>query len=377
MKIDAFPGINNIADPTRLRSGEMTAAVNVDTGPRGNLLARRGRTLLAAGAAHSVFHSPFGVFAVVNNNLMLYTEAGVLLRMVYNTIGYTRVWYALLPDGRVGFSNGLIQGLASATTTTAWGIPRPPDVGTGIAGSTPYQITYVRLSDGLEGSPSYGAGIDTTQAIIGLPTLAGHSINVYFAPYGEAVYLAGTTTTDTFQHAGGALGANHIGHGLSAPPTGVLLHAWNSRVLIADGATIWATRPFQPELCDLTKDFLQMPATVTMLYGTGDGLFVGTTDGMYFLAGQALEQLKSQPIASGAVALGSSVEIPLAYLNEKIRPSNILQGAMCLLGGAVHLVYGGGQIIGLTADRYRTTATEVYATARIRDGVLQYIAAPV
>jgi hypothetical protein len=377
MKVTNFLGINNIANTTRLTPGEMTAATNVDIGVRGKLLSRRGRALLRAGVASSVFEAPFGLFVLVGNDLLLLNPAGATIRTVYETLGYTRVWYTLLPDGRVAFSNGLIQGLASLTETTAWGIERPVDVGVGIAGDTSYQLTYTRLSDGLEGPPSYGEAIDPREAIIGLPAKAGHQLNVYLAPYGEEVFLAGTTMTDTFLWSGAQLGPEHTGHGLDAPPVGSLLHAWNSRVLIADGSTIWATRPMQPELCDLTKDFLQMPDPVTLMYGNGDGLFVGTTVGMYFLAGQVFEQLKAQPIAAGRVVLGSCVETNLNYLNEKIRPKGVLQGALCLLDGAIHLIFGGGEIIGLTTDRYRTDATEVQATIRLRDGVMHYLAAPV
>lgn len=373
-----FLGINNIADETRLAEGEFTAATDVDIGSRGNLMSRRGRTRLLTGDdVHSVFHTPFGLLAVVDSDLVLTNEAGVIQRTVYQTLGYTRVWYAKLPDGRVAFSNGLIQGLCTATTTQLWGVPTPVDAGTGIDGDTLYQITYVRDSDGLEGPPLYGNLIDTTQAIIGLPVLAGHTINVYFAPYGETMFLAGTTSTDTYLHGGTPLITQFVGSGLSQPPVGRVLTVWNSRVLVADGNVLWATRPMQPEQTDLTRDFIQMPAPITALYGTGDGLFVGTEDSMYYLSGIVWSEMKAQSIASGFVALGSVAEIPLSYLNEKLRPQNILQGALCLIDGAVHLVHGAGQIIGLTSSKYRTAAREVYATVRLRNGVMHYLAAPV
>ena len=373
-----FLGINNIADETRLAEGEFTAATDVDIGSRGNLMSRRGRTRLLTGDdVHSVFHTPFGLLAVVDSDLVLTNEAGVIQRTVYQTLGYTRVWYAKLPDGRVAFSNGLIQGLCTATTTQLWGVPTPVDAGTGIDGDTLYQITYVRDSDGLEGPPLYGNLIDTAQAIIGLPVLAGHTINVYFAPYGETMFLAGTTSTDTYLHGGTPLITQFVGSGLSQPPVGRVLTVWNSRVLVADGNVLWATRPMQPELIDLTRDFIQMPAPITALYGTGDGLFVGTEDSMYYLSGIVWSEMKAQSIAPGFVALGSVAEIPLSYLNEKLRPQNILQGALCLIDGAVHLVHGAGQIIGLTSSKYRTAAREVYATVRLRNGVMHYLAAPV
>lgn len=377
MKVREFKGINNVADETRLAPGELTAATNIDIGSRANILSRRGRTSLRAGLAGSVFESSFGVFALVDSDLLLLGTDGTPLRTVYPSLGYTRVWYAVLPDGRVAFSNGLIQGLASLTTTSDWGVPTPVDAGTGIDGNTLYQITYVRTSDGLEGPPAYGTLIDTTEMIIGLPMRDGYTINVYFAPYGSDMFLAGSTATDAYLHGGTALSTQFIGSGLAQPPVGIMPTVWASRVLIADGAVMWATRPFQPELCDLTQDFVQMPAPITMMYGNSDGVFVGTTEGMYFLAGTALSDLKAQSIAAGAVALGSGVEVDLSYLNEKVRPRDILQGALCLLDGAVHLAHGNGQINGLTSNVYRASATEVYATTRMRDGVMQYIAAPV
>lgn len=372
-----FLGINNIADETRLSEGEFTAATDVDIGSRGNLMSRRGRTLLLSGVdVRSVFHTPFGLLVCVDSDLLLVSEAGVVLRTVYPTFGYTRVWCAKLPDGRVAFSNGLIQGLCTASTTQLWGVPTPVDAGVGIDGGTLYQITYVRDSDRLEGPPLYGNLIDTTQAIIGLPQLAGHSINVYFAPYGDTMFLAGSTSTDTYLHGGGPLGAQFVGSGLSQPPVGRLLTVWNSRVLIADGNVLWATRPMQPEQIDLTQDFIQMPTPITALYGTGDGLFVGTEDGMFYLSGIVFREMKAQSIASGFVTLGSTVEIPLSYLNEKLRPPNILQGALCSIDGAIHLVHGAGQITGLTSTKYRAVTREVHATVRVRDGVMHYLAAP-
>lgn len=377
MRITAFKGINNVADRTRLDAGELFEARDVDVGPTGNLLSREGRTQTMPGAAHSPYETPFGYLAVVDNDLLLLNAAGALVRVVYDTIGYTRVWYVTFPDGRVGFSNGLISGIVTATETSAWGVERPIDAGVGIPGEVPYMVTYVRESDGFEGPPTYGTqNINTSEAIIGLPTKAGFRINVYLAPYGETMFLAGSTAGDSFQYDGAPLTAQHLGSALDAPPPGTLLHAWNSRILIADGDTVWATQPMRPELCDMRSDYFRMPADITMLYGNGDGLFVGTSEGMYFLAGLVWSKLKAQSVAAGYVTLGSCVEIDLSYLNEKARPSGLQQGALCILDGAVHLIYGAGQINPLSAGRYHMRADEVYATTRLRNGCLQYLAVP-
>jgi hypothetical protein len=375
MKVSSFLGINNIADPARLQLGELTAATNIDVGARGELLHKRGRQLLRAGSASSVFEAPFGVFVLIDNDLLLLDKAGNLLRTVYNTLGYTRVWYVLLPDGRVGFSNGLINGIASATETAPWGVPTPIDAGTGVAGDTQYQITYVRLSDGLEGPPAFGELIDVTQAIIGLPVRAGYSINVYIAPYGEAMYLIGNTTTDTFDPLGRLLGAQYMERPRASPPVGTVMALWKSRVLIAQDNVLWATQPYRVEAVDMTRDFVQLPSLITGLYGTAEGVFVGTTTGLFFLEGAVFETLKLRPLADAPVALGSMIEIDQNYLSEKLRPQS-QQTALCLVGGFVTMLSGAGQVVNLTSERYSTAATEVYATFRVRDGVGQYVAVP-
>jgi ADP-ribose pyrophosphatase YjhB (NUDIX family) len=102
-----FLGINNVEDPTRVKPGEMLVASNVDIA--GTLLSRRGRTRLKAGAAHSLYEAPFGLLAVVDNDLLLLAADGTEVRTVYETIGYTRVWYADLPDGRVALLKRSIE----------------------------------------------------------------------------------------------------------------------------------------------------------------------------------------------------------------------------------------------------------------------------
>lgn len=375
MKLSQFLGINNVVGPTRLTAGELASATNVDIGARGELLHKRARTLLSAGVASSVFEAPFGVFALIGNDLKLFSKEGAVLRTVYDTLGYTRVWYVLLPDGRVGFSNGLINGIASAAETMPWGIPTPPDAGTGVVGDTQYQITYVRAADGLEGPPAFGELIDMTQAIIGLPARAGYSINVYAAPYGEAMYLLGSTTTDTFDPSGRSLGVQFVEGPRAAPPAGTVMVQWKSRVLIAQGKVLWATEPYRVESMDMTRDFVQLPADITGLFGTPEGVFVGTTEGLHFLAGQTFAELRAQLIAPGPVALGSMVEFDAAYLQEKARPQTE-RCALCLVSGLVHLLFGAGQVANLTANRYRTEAAEVFASVRVRKGVMHYVAAP-
>ena len=371
-----FLGINNVADEERLTPGEMTEATDIDIGHRDEILSRRGRTRLVAGAAHSVFEAPFGILAVVDNDLILYDAEGTELRTVYETLGYTRTWYVLLPDGRVGFSNGLINGLCTATATQPWGIDAPIDAGEGIPGDTPYQIAYVRLSDGREGPPIYGTPIDTAQAITNLPSLAGFKINVYFAPHGEVAFLAGSTLTETFLYDGlpTGLGVPTDTYGLAKPPIGTQMAQWGSRTLIVDNNVLWATRPHQPELIDMTRDFLQFERDITLVYGNDAGIFVGDERQLLFLAGQTFEALDHRTVQPGLCVLGSVVEIDTAALPSDL--ADAPRAAIAIVDRTITMLTAGGTAKSLTEGRYETDVTEVYASTRTRDGVLQYIAVP-
>lgn len=376
MKVTEFRGINNVADITQLAPGELARAENVEIDTRGMLHRRRGRTLRLAGGAHSPHESPFGLMVVLDNDLVLLNSSFAVARTLYPTLGYTRVWYANLPDGRVAFSNGLIAGLVTATTTTALGVSAPVDAGVGAVGETPYAVTYVRLADGREGPPTYGlSGIDPEQAVIGLPRLDGHRINVYLAPHG-ALLLAGSTDTDSFTHAGGQLGVELDAAYLDVPPVGTQLTVWGSRLLIADGKTLWGCAPFRPEVCNLGKDFLQFDENITLLFGVEDGLFVGTQSRVWFLAGTAFDTLQARVVASAGAALGSCVVFDSQYLNEKARPRGSNRVAACLIGDVLHVLGSSGICTPLTADRYRFAASEVWASVRLKGGALQYIAAP-
>ena len=378
MKTETFRGINNVSESTALKPGEFSAATNVIIGTSGKLSTRPARTLVATGTAASPRRWLGQVIALLDSDLVAMSEAGAVQRVVYPSLGYTRVWYAQLPDGRLAFSNGLINGLVSpGGVAVAWGVPTPVDAGFGVAGGTRYHVTYVRSSDGLEGPPTYSTDlIDPATSIVGLPQLAGHTINVYFAPYGEAAFYAGSTPSDTFLKPAGELGAQFIGSGLGAPSVGTQLTVWRSRVLIADGSVLWATKPLQPELCDLTQDFVQMPAPITLLYGADNGIFVGTTQATYFLTGDTFGQLALRMIAPGPATLGSIVEIDASGLSDKVRPEGVLRVGVCIINGSICML-AGGSVVPLTSSAYRRTMTEVYATARLYGGHLQYLAASV
>ena len=63
-----------------------------------------------------------------------------------------------------------------------------------------------------------------------------------------------------------------------------------------------------------------------------------------------------------------------AYLPANLRTGG--RGALAIVDGVLTLLAGDGQAIPLTAARYQRELDEVWATTRLRDGTLQYLASP-
>jgi hypothetical protein len=195
MKISRFTGINNVLPQERLLPEKgavaLTEALNVDVNNDGQLQLRAGLALHRAGAYTNVFEAPDFLLAV-NAAGDLVTIDGGVETVVAAAVGSDRLWYSPWPDGRVAYSNGLVSGVVGAdgASRTDWGVRTPTDAGlfTDFAGDLypgDYRISlsYVRTSDGREGStfvsPDTVAVVNGGVMLTGLPTLAGHTINVY------------------------------------------------------------------------------------------------------------------------------------------------------------------------------------------------------
>ena len=101
----------------------------------------------------------------------------------------------------------------------------------------------------------------------GLPQREGHAINVYLSGKdGEGAYLAGETTTGSFEWGGKnsslVLPCRTLG---AIPfPVGTITAFWRGRVLVAQGDVLWASRPMAPHLCDW-RDFKALQGRITAI----------------------------------------------------------------------------------------------------------------
>lgn len=388
-----FSGINNVLPTEQLvpapRTGitPLAAATNVDIGFAGELRRRAGYSEASA-LCHENLHQAEGFMLATTGADLTAISPMDARTVIYPSLGSSRVWYCNLPDGRTTFSNGLINGITDGSTATGWGVPVPATIGalTPVSGDLfpgdyQYQLTYVRLADGLEGGPAYSNPVavpDGGVLLTGLPMLDGYSINVYLtAQNGDVGFLAGNTTGAAFSYLGknDALVLPCRTEYLQPAPAGTVTTFWRGRVLVAVGSALYASKTNGWEVFDFRRDFKQFAAPVTLIQPTDDGLYVGTESELAFLSGTEFDKLAYRQVISAGVVLGSGV----AVRGELIKQGDgVGQGAamVCIADRVLVAGFRGGEIMRLTEGRYNTSVTEVAATFRQIDGTPQYLAVP-
>lgn len=388
LTFEKFSGINNVLPPHRLDNGALTAATNVDIGLTGEIRRRAGY-VQTLDTCHKNLHQADGFMlaTVDGGDLVALDSAGANRAMLYPSLGPGRVWYCNLPDGRTTFSNGLINGITDGATATTWGVPVPSSLGALMAvsgalhpGDYRYQLTYVRLSDGLEGGPIYSDPApvpDGGVLLMGLPVLEGHKINVYLTgAYGDQAYLAGSTFGDSFSYLGqnDALVLPCRTDHLRPAPAGTVTAFWRGRVLVAVGPVLYASKTNSWEAFDFRRDFKQFSAPITLIQPVDGGVFVGTEKELAFLSGAEFDKLAYAQVIDGPTVLGSGVAVRGELVQ---RGQGTGQGAamLCIAARGIVAGFSDGGIARMTEGRYATDAAQVSATFRVLNGVPQYLAA--
>lgn len=387
LTFEKFTGINNVQPPHRLSNAELTAATNVDIGLSGELRRRQGYSEVLD-TCHKNLHQADGfMLATVDGGDLVAIAPNGARTNLYFSLGIARVWYCNLPDGRTTWSNGLICGITDGVTSTAWGVPIPQSIGAAASvagqlspGDYQYQLTYVRLADGLEGGPAYSDSLPVTGglSLTGLPVLAGHKINVYLTgANGDTAFLAGSTTDASFSFSGknDALVLPCRTEFMQPAPAGTVTAFWRGRVLLAVGPVLYASRTNQVELFDMRRDFKQFTGRITLIQPVDGGVFVGTDKELAFLAGTEFDKLAFTQVVRGRTVLGSGAAVPgdLVQLGQGTGQG----GAMvCIADGVLVAGFAGGNISRMTEGRYATAVAEVAATFRQVDGIPQYLAVP-
>lgn len=383
LKLDRFTGINNVTPLQDQGKKDLHQAVNVDVTNDGRIRRRAGFELLDAGRFTHVFDAGAYVLASDARGQLLARWPDAV-HVIHKSLG-GRVWCAVLPDGRVAFSNGLQHGLTDGRTATSWGVPMPDFAGTVIqipgqlpAGKYLWSISHVR-ADGLEsGLLPCTEPVELTRAgglsFMGMPQEPGLRTRLYLSKAnGEQLYAVGDVGEEPLQvtqHDSTVLPRTKD---LQAPPAGILLASWNGRALVAVGDTLMASQPTMPEQFDWVRDFKRFEADITLVQPVSGGIYVGTRQALHFLEGNSFDQLLLRTPLRAGVALGSGVAVDGHHI--RVGDGNASGECMvCIAGGHIVAGLGGGQLAHLSEKRYRTDCKEVSATFKVHKGMPQYLA---
>lgn len=386
LTLEKFTGINNVQPSERLEPADLTAAMNVDIGLSGEVRRRGGYALVHEDCHKNLYAADGFLLATVAGDLTAIHGDGTRI-VLYESLGMDRVHYCLLPDGRVAWSNGLITGLTDGQTVTGFGVPVPESAGAAQAvtggldaGDYTYLISYVRMSDGLEGGACFG-GVVTVPAqggvlLTGLPRRDGHSINVYLSgANGSQVFLAGNTAGASFGYLGRTIDLvlPCRVEDMVPAPVGRCLAFWRTRCLVAVGNVLWASRPHAWESFDPLRDCKQFSAPITLVQPVDDGIWVGTEKELAWLGGTDFDGLAYRRAQPGPVVRGSGVTVPgdLVRLGDGVGQGSAM---VCIADGMLVAGLNGGAMSRLSYGCYHTAAREVSATFRVVDGIPQYIA---
>ena len=322
--LERFDGLKNTVQRERMTPRDLLRARNIDLDDAGQVSRRRGFARKLAGNAHSLHEATDGtVLAVLNGSL------GVLNR----DYSFEALRAGIAADPRAGIAQ-----LSYA------------DVGA---------TTYYS-------SPTDSGAIDVSARRVGnwgVPT------PFWLSPV--------VNPTQTLPGIAGKL--------LRKPPNASALAYFNGRVYLAVDKVVWYTELYLYNWVDATKNFLPFEAAVTMIGAVGDGLYVGTDEGLWFLSPQirldgSSSGMKRTRVMDSPVIRGSMVAIPSELGNPPQvpltadTPVQIALMFMTVTGACV--ASNGGAATNLTESKFIfPSAVSAAALFRRRDGVNQYVTA--
>ena len=336
-----FVGLKNTVERERLGPDELEIALNVDLDDVGELHRRQGSRLVAPGSWANLFSSNAGnLYAVCNGSLgRLYPNFTFLplqggfdpsIPIAYVQVGSSIYWSCKIQNGIIDESND---------TNSPW---LGPSLG-----------------------PDY------------IPDLLDPNASQPTAfPAGTWWYSPVINPTSTLPPIRGKI--------LGPPPLASFLAYFNGRIYIGIGNTVYHTELYLYNYVNKTKNFFQFEADITMIGSVTDGIYVGTKEGLWFLAptqrieghpAGAMKRLRS--LDSGVIP-GSMVYIPGELGNppqvglDSDTPTKV--SIMFMTTGGYCVAEDNNTVTNFSEDKFVFPAADTAsAMYRFQQGMHQYV----
>jgi len=163
---------------------------------------------------------------------------------------------------------------------------------------------------------------------------------------------------------------------LAPPPLAEHLTAINGRIYLAHENVLWATELYMYDLVDRTRSFMQFESEITGLAYSGDGIYVGTPTGVWFLRG-ALGSMERRLVVKSRHIPYSMIEAPGDFALIAGEPALQYRNAvMFMTEDGLIAGFNGGFCRNLTENEYVfPDAVDAVPMFRKNEGMNQYVVA--
>lgn len=327
-------GIDNRSGETKLASGAVRDALNVDFDREGNAHRRAGFQAVDNRSSHSLWRSARTgqTLGIVGDHLCRIEPTGVT--QIAPMSPASRVSFTDLRDrivvshrhyiGQLMPDDALVPlgvepcGLGPVSATAHGGLP---------AGDYLVAACYLRGTEEGPISPVSKLSVYDSGGIQfeALPTPADPTITSVrlfrTAPDGEALYQAADLPLGlgNYYMGSGTLGGAAVTQHLSTIPPGRYVRYWRGRLLSARGRSLYVSEPMRYGLYSPRHGFIQESAPITMLRPVeGGGVYVGTRFGVAFYGGATPGDWTRTQLAPYPPVPGSDALIPGGQLDADL-----------------------------------------------------------
>ena len=136
---------------------------------------------------------------------------------------------------------------------------------------------------------------------------------------------------------------------LGDPPKASAIEAYKGRIYLAVEKVLWATELYRYHYVDRTTNFMQFEHDITLLMAVGDGLYVGTIGGLYFIQG-VFGKFQLTKINDDPVLPGSGQFVPAELVHPQGRNQPVPSGMAAVFMATCGIIAGfdGGTCYNLT-----------------------------
>ncbi len=391
--LNVYGGVDVVSPEGQVTKGCARVVENVVLRDDGSFELRPGTALaVAASRPHSLWSTrdQSRAFVVAGDTLYAVHGGGATrsLESIATGLWSAPVRFTEHGDGNIYVSGGTILRIDQHDAVSVPGLVAldgvAPTLSTATGGLTAgrYGVAFCGVSSsGEESPPSDVSWIDLASASgisVSLPTrpTGVATWRVFRTPQnGDELYLADETASTSITLAGGGTGRAMGPWPLTLAPAGSEIASYRGYLLTALGNLVIVCEPMRPGVFNPRHGFYTFDREVTILQPVETGVFVGTDNAVYFLAGDKPSAWNLSRKAHNGAFKHSSLLVDPNMLDGKAIDTTT-ECAVWLSPVGYQIGLPGGGVLSPQSDKILLSDVPRAPTAAfIRDGVKQMVSA--